>query len=395
MSDHKLLSAVLRPFFRKGADARFSLPDFVQDDSRVLCIDAGCLSDVLFHMPLLTAIRRRCPGAVMDFLMPEKHAALVVPSGLARQCLVYKPSQLNPWRPAFTSLLRQVQSGGYDLAVLMAHEPQPALEMATLASGASLRFGPSHPQAWPSLNFELRSAPDRYLGDRLRHAAPLFGFAPSELVTRWPLPMDKVRQMAQQIHFHKPNPRQLLIGIDPGTPLTGEALPLESFQAVARLLTSKLECRLLPLGNPEEKERQARLEVLLSNVASGLNRDTLLEVVLLLSQCDLFIAGNTDSFHFAVAMGVPAVGLFHDGDPACWRPAAGPRVRLLAPGEGGRVDGEALLEAVEAVAGDRRRAAGASTKPSAPAVEPAAADATVPPAGPPAPQEGPRDEARS
>lgn len=395
MSDHKLLSAVLRPFFRKGTDARFSLPDCVQDDSRVLCIDAGCLSDVLFHMPLLTAIRRRCPGAVMDFLMPEKHAALVVPSGLARQCLVYKPSQLNPWRPAFTSLLRQVQSGGYDLAVLMAHEPQPALEMAALASGAALRFGPSHPQAWPSLNFELRSSPDRYLGDRLRHAAPLFGFSPADLVARWPLPMDKVRQMAQQVHFHKPNPRQLLVGIDPGKPLTGEALPLESFQAIARVLASKLECRLLPLGSPEEREIQGRLEVLLSSAAAGLNRDTLLEVVLLLSQCDLFVAGNTDSLHFAVAMGVPAIGLFRESDPACWRPAEGPRVRLLAPGDDGRVDADALLAAAEAVAGDRRRAAGASTTvataaPAVPAVDTAAKAAGSAPA-----PEGPRDAARS
>lgn len=395
MSDHKLLSAVLRPFFRKGTDARFSLPDCVQDDSRVLCIDAGCLSDVLFHMPLLTAIRRRCPGAVMDFLMPEKHAALVVPSGLARQCLVYKPSQLNPWRPAFTSLLRQVQAGGYDLAVLMAHEPQPALEMAALASGAALRFGPSHPQAWPSLNFELRSSPDRYLGDRLRHAAPLFGFSPADLVARWPLPMDKVRQMAQQVHFHKPNPRQLLVGIDPGKPLTGEALPLESFQAIARVLASKLECRLLPLGSPEEREIQGRLEVLLSSAAAGLNRDTLLEVVLLLSQCDLFVAGNTDSLHFAVAMGVPAIGLFHESDPACWRPAEGPRVRLLAPGDDGRVDADALLAAVEAVAGDRRRAAGASTKVTTAAPAPPEVDAAAKAAGSAPAPEGPRDAARS
>lgn len=382
MSDHKLLSAVLRPFFRKGMGARFALPDCLREDSRLLCIDAGCLSDTLFHMPLLTAIRRRFPGSAMDFLMPEKHAPLVVPSGLARQCLVYKPGQLNPWRPAFTSLLRQVQAGGYDMALMMSHEAQPALEMAALASGASLRFGPAHPEAWPSLNFELRSSADGYLGDRLQHAAALFGFSPGELKPRWPLPMDKVRQMAQQVHFHKPNPRQLLVGIDPGQPLAGGDLPLESFQAAARVLTSKLECRLLPLGHPEQQERLARLEVLLSNVPSGLGRDTLLEVVLLLSQCDLFVAGNTDSFHFAVAMGVPAIGIFDDGVPACWRPRLSQHVRLLAPGDGGRIDPDLLLAAVEAVAGDRRRAAGATV--AAAAAAPAANPEPVPPSPSPA-----------
>lgn len=390
MSEHALINAVLRPFFRKGTGARFSLPDCVGDDSRILCLDAGCLSDVLFHMPLLTAIRRRCPGAVMDFLMPEKHAALVVPSGLARQCLVYKPNQLNPWRPAFASLLRQVQSGGYDLAFLMSHQPQPSLEMVALASGASLRFGPSHPQAWPALNFELRAEATTYLGDRVRHAAPMFGLEPSELVSRWPLPMDKLRQMAQQVHFHKPNPRQLLVGLDAGQPLTGPGWPLETFQGIARVLTSRLECRVLPLGHPEDKERHARLEVLLSNVPAGLNRDTLLEVVLLLSQCDLFVSGNTDGLHFAVAMGVPAIGLFRDDEPPHWRPAAGPRLRLLAPDESGHVDPDALAAAVEAVAGDRRRAAGATVV--AAATPPAGTGAPGAEEATPAP--GARDAAR-
>lgn len=387
MADHKLLSAVLRPFFRKGTDARFTVPGCVQEDSRLLCIDAGCLSDVLFHMPLLTAIRRRFPGTVMDFLMPEKHAPLVVPSGLARQCLVYKASQLNPWRPAFSALLRQVQAGGYDLALLMAHEPQPALEMAALASGAALRFGPSHAQAWPSVNLELRAAADGYLGDRLGHAATLFGFTPADFSPRWPLPMDKLRQMAQQVHFHKPNPRQLLVGIDPGAPLTGEPLPLESWQAVARVLTSRLECRAIPIGNPEQQERLARLEVLLPNVPGGLSRDTLLEVVLLLSQCDLFVAGNTDNFHFAVAMGVPAVGVFAAADPACWRPRDRSHVRLVEPGVDGKVDPDALVAAVEAVAGDRRRAAGATVVPAS-----GAAATALPTAPEPGPAE--RDAAR-
>jgi hypothetical protein len=62
------------------------------------------------------------------------------------------------------------------------------LRRRALASGAALRFGPSHPQAWPSLNLELRSAADGYLGDRLRHAATLFGFTPADFSPRWPLP---------------------------------------------------------------------------------------------------------------------------------------------------------------------------------------------------------------
>jgi ADP-heptose:LPS heptosyltransferase len=384
VSDHKLLSALLRPFFRKGTAAWFSVPDCVQEDSRLLCIDSGRLSDVLFHMPLLTAIRRRFPGSCMDFLMPEKHAPLIVPSGLARQCLIYKPGQLNPWRPAFASLLRQVQAGGYDLALVMSHEPQPPLEMAALASGAALRFGPSHPDGWPAVNCEVRSSPDRYLGDRLGQLAPFLGFTAGDLKPRWPLPMDKVRQMAQQVHFHKPNPRQLLVGIDPGDPLTGAPFPLETFQAVARTLASKLECRVIPLGHPEQKERLSRLEVLLSSVPSGLSRDTLLEVVLLLSQCDLFIADNTDAFHFAVAMDVPTVGLFRAEVAPCWVPSGRAHVRILTLESDGRVDPEALLAAVEAVVGPRRRTTGVATVVSAPEAEagptPAAPVAPEPPA---------------
>lgn len=374
MSDHKLFSTLLRPFFRKGTAARFSLPDCLQEDSRLLCIDPGNLSDVLFHIPLLTAIRRRYPGTCMDFLMPEKHAPLIIPSGLARQCLIYKPGQLNQWRPAFTSLLRQVQAGGYDVALLMAHEPQPSLEMAALASGAALRYGPSHPDAWPAINFELRAGDDGYLGDRLRHVAPFLGFVPGELKTRWPLPMDKVRQMAQQVHFHKPNPRQMLVGLDPGQPLTGVGPAIETFKAVAKQLSACLECRVIPLGHPEESERLSRLEVLLTNVPSGLSRETLLEVVLLLSQCDLFVAGNTDGFHFAVAMGVPTIGLFHASDPDCWRPRDRALTRVLTLGEDGSIAPEELLAAVDEVAGERRRAAAITMVSSSVA----AADAAMP-----------------
>ena len=351
MAEHKIMSTLMRPFFNKGKSASFAVPGALTNSSRILCIDCGELSDFLFHIPLLTAIRHRHPGSKMDFMVPEIHAPLVIPSGLARQCMIYKEGQLNPWRPAFGSLLRKLSAGNYDVALIMSYSPQPKLELAALASGASLRFGPSHKDAWPGVNFEMRPGKDDdgYLGDRMKSAAPFLGFDPGELISRWPLPLEKLRQMAQQVHFHKPNPDQMLIGVDPGLGKTGHGFALENIQFLVRQLSSQLACKILPLGYPLGSKRLEKFEASLSEVPVGLQRDTLLEMILLLAQCDLFVSGNTDFFHFAVAQGVPAIGLFSKADGPQWMPRGRPRARVIPVTKGEKVDIETLMEAVEGV----------------------------------------------
>lgn len=347
----------MRPFFRKGQTASFTLPRALSSTSRILCIDTGDLADFLFYLPLVNAIRNQYPKCRLDFLIPEEHEHLVVPSGLAKQCIIYKESQLQPWRPAFASLLKQLGAGKYDMAMVMSQKPQPRLELAALASGAALRLGPSHDKSWPAINFELRPPkdPNQYLGDRLTTAAPFLGLLPEKLNPRWPLPMDRMRHMAQQVHFHKPNADQMLIGMDPGLSKSGNALSLDNLRFLARQLTQQLMCRVLPLGAPAQKDRLHQFEIQLSDVPAGLPRETTMDMVLLLSQCDLFISGNTDFFHFAVAMGIPSVGLFMPSDQACWVPGNRPKVQVITVKKGGKVDIEPLLEAVEKVTEGRTK----------------------------------------
>jgi len=351
LAEHKIISTLMRPFFNKGKEGSFTLPGALSDASRILCIDCGDLSDFLFHMPLLTAIRHRYPGSKMDFLVSERHAPLVVPSGLARHCMTYTDGQLNPWRPSFGNLLRKLGAGKYDIALVMSLSPQPRLELAALASGASLRFGPSHVDSWPGVNFELRPRKDddRYRGDRLQDVLPFLGFARDELNSRWPLPLEKLRQMAQQVHFHKPNPDQMLIGVDPGVGKSGHVFALENIQFLVRQLSSQLVCKILPLGYPGSEDRLQKFEASISEIPVGLQRDTLLEMVLLLAQCDLFVSGNTDFFHFAVAQGVPAIGLFAKEDGSEWMPRGRPRAQVVKVTKGEKVDIETLMEAVEKV----------------------------------------------
>jgi len=80
-------------------------------------------------------------------------------------------------------------------------------------------------------------------------------------------------------------------------------------------------------------------------------------------------------------MDVPTVGLFRAEVAPCWVPSGRAHVRILTLESDGRVDPEALLAAVEAVVGPRRRTTGVATVVSAPEAE-----AGTPPAAPVAPE---------
>ncbi|MFO7607719.1 MAG: glycosyltransferase family 9 protein [Candidatus Krumholzibacteriia bacterium] len=390
MAESTLITTLMRPFVKRGQDAAFTLPGALGAESRVLCIDSGDLADLVFHAPLLTAYKRRHPGAAMDFLVPEPHVDLVAQSGLAHHCVVYREGQLNPWRPAYGSLLRKLGAGHYDVAVVMSFQPHPRLELGALASGAALRLGPSHADNWPAVNFEVRRPPDAggYYGDRMTTVAPFLGFAAAELKPRWPLPGDRLRHMAQQVHFHKPNPDHLLVGIDPGVSKGGHAFAPENLQFLVRQLATQLVCKVLPLADPADRERLDRFTARLPETPLGLPRATLMDMMLIASQCDLFLGGNTDLMHFAVAMGVPTVALFGEDEDPCYRPVGRARARVLDVASGEKVDIETLMEAVEAVTGGRT---GRPTTVLAPTVETPPADPSAP-ADPPAPADaGPDD----
>lgn len=366
---HRLLAAWLRP----RQSPPIALPGAVDDGSRILAIDSGDLSDLLFHVPLLRGVRATYPGAQIDFLLPESHAPLVTPSGLARQCLVYSPAQLRPPSPPFWDLLRGVRRPGYDVALVMAVAPQPVLELVALGTRAALRIGPGAAGEASSLNLELRAAaPGGYRGSRPAGAAPLLGIPRAAAAAAWPLPADRLRQTRQLVGFHKPRAEEWLIGVDPTPGKCGGGLAASSLRFIVEQLAAHLPCRLLVLAPPGGRERAQAFEAGMSAPTLALPRDTLFETLLLLAQCDLFVAGNTDLLHFAVAMEIPALGLFTAQDGQEWDPGPRPRLRLLRMPRGQQIDIDSLLASAHAAAG--RPARRAEADPVSPPLAPAPLD---------------------
>ena len=353
MADGNFVTGILGRFLSRGDAKAFSLPGTLGDESRLLAIDTGDLSDLLFHVPLLQAVRERYPRARIDFLIPEEHTSLITPSGVAHHCLSYRRQQLKPWSPGLFSLLKTIRKRNYDICMVMSFDPQKALESVAMASGASLRLGPSHRGAYPALNFEIRTPENdaRYRGDRLAAAAPFLGLPPFADNKAWPLPDERVRRTRQLIHFNKPRQDEVLVGVDPALGKMGAGLSAQNLHFVINQLASQMPCRTLPLSIAADSALLAQFEAGLTVPPLALPRESPFDVVLLASLCDLFIAGNTDLFHFAAASGVPTLGLFLKDDDMSWVPADYPNVRVLRVKGGQRVDIETLMEAVEAVRG--------------------------------------------
>jgi heptosyltransferase I len=364
---------ILKSLFSRHQGAAFRVPGAIAAEARVLAVAVPDLADLVFHAPLLGALRRRWPEAAIDMLVPEDLAPLVVPSGLAREAIVYAPRQLAAWRPAYASLLRGLGKTGYDAALMMSLSPHPLLEAAALASGAALRAGCGHREAYPQLNLELRPAEPAqgYCGDLPRQLAPYLGLDAADLTPGWPIAPERLRQAAQLVHFHKPSKDELLVGIDSALGKAGHGLSVENLAFLAREIGGHVACRVLPLTGPGDAERSPRFEATLLAVPSGLKRDTVLDTLLLLCQCDVFLAGNTDLFHVAVAHGVPTIGLFSPADDERWRPGARSSLQVLTVNPGEKADVTTLLAAFAAVTGGRGAKAQASARPAS--ARPAAA----------------------
>lgn len=357
-----LVDRLLDPWSRRGREAAFTLPGALAPGAGVLVLDSGDLADLIFHGALLQGLRDGVPDLRVDVLLPEAHAQFMAASGLARTCLTYRPAQLRPFRRGFFGLLRAARAGDYAATIIASHEPQPALARVALATGASLRLGPSHADAWPAVNLEIRRGDDdtTYRGRRPAAALPLLGLPAPSPGWLWPLPEERLRQIRQLVRFNKNRPDDLLVAVDPGAGKNGPPLALSSLQFLIGQLAGRFGCQFVPLS-AEAGERVRELTAVLPSAPPALPRADLLESALLLAQCDLFLGGNTDLFHLAVSLGVPAVGLFAEEDGADWEPRGRPAARGLRVTRGERVDAEALFAAIAAlgIRGGTRAAAAA------------------------------------
>lgn len=316
----------------------FCLPGDIGNDSRVLVIDSGDLTEILFFSPVLKFLKDRFPGMRVTFLVREGNSELVRTMPQINEMITYEPAHLALSSTTYFTLAKRVRRRDFSVAFLLGSEFNLARSMLTLVTRAPIRIGFLGERSFPFVNCEVRQANTTvYEASKVKSFLTALGIHGYESLPGWKLPDQDARWAKQLIHFHKPDKNTRLIAVDPGMGKGQHRLADDSFSHLVNQLTKRMQCKVLVLSNNLDEKRIERFRSRLKGDLLGIEPKNVKEGLALLSCADLFVSGNTDYFHFAVDMTVPSVGLFTRHDSDNWYPKGTPAVQILQGVKGQRL----------------------------------------------------------
>lgn len=342
----RMVSFLLR---KTGRGRPFSLPDSVTGSARMLFIDSGETTDLLFAAPLVNWFHERFPGIKTTLLVSAGDSEAAKSIMKVNTIITYQSGQMRLFRTDYYALIRKLRKRYYETAVLLGSSPSFERDLLAFACGAAARIGFHHQLAFPFINCEIRASSGSYAGDRVLRIPDALGLRAGTVSREISMPASEVNQAGQLIHFRKPEKDVLTVGVDPGRSKSRHSVIPETIAYLVNSLAGRKRVRFLVLTDPWDERLVSKLKSELKTDVIDLVPSGQKETLALLSKCDLFISGNTNLFHFAAALKVPVIGLFTRYDDESWVPDHAPNVRIFKGTRGEKLSMQGFFSKVEEV----------------------------------------------
>lgn len=306
---------------------------------RLLLVKTSSLGDVIHNLPVASDIRRRFPGAQIDWVVEESFAEIPRLHPAVGRVL---PVAVRRWRKAPFSAVTWREIGDYRRSVRRPAgadfydavlDTQGLLKSALLAQAARGRkFGYGNPREPLAARFYDRSfviPRDRNAVLRNRQlAAAALGYTLDDL------PLDYGIAHLSRLAPFKADwlPATACAVLLTATSRADKEWPEADWHALGSALNAAGLACVLPGGSPAERERAARIAATL-DAAVAAPPMNLTELTGLMAGARLVVGVDTGLVHLAAALGRPTVAIYCGSDPALTGVLAdSPHVNLGSPG---------------------------------------------------------------
>ena len=291
------------------------------DGQRIAIVLLSAIGDMVHAFPLVASLKAAAPRARIEWIVQP------VPSQLARHHpgvdRVWLFERARGWR-AYQNLRRALQGQRFDLAIDLQVYAKASLITAMLDAERKLGFDRARARElnWVVTTERLPAHPPSHVLDQYMEFADYLG-APRRY--EWPLFLTPDEREAQgRFLAGLAAPMAALVV---GTSKPAKDWPPERWARLAEGLHDAWGYEVVLVGGPAPAERAAAAEVVRRArcpVRDEL-RQSVRELLWLLDGSAVVVSPDTGPYHMAVALGVPAVGLYAYLDPA----RVGPSHRVL------------------------------------------------------------------
>ncbi|MCK9594955.1 MAG: glycosyltransferase family 9 protein [Candidatus Omnitrophica bacterium] len=117
------------------------------------------------------------------------------------------------------------------------------------------------------------------------------------------------------------NDADILVGVNPSTPVLSRQWPAENFAAAINRLQEMIKCKIVITGFRGTEPAVMRFkEMLKAEPVNLAGKTTIKQLAVLIKRCNLYITNDTGSMHIASVLDVPQIALFGPGDLARFDP---------------------------------------------------------------------------
>jgi lipopolysaccharide heptosyltransferase I len=289
---------------------------------RFLIVRLGALGDIIHALPVAAALREAFPAARIDWLVSERHRAILdhvpvidrrVVLDRAREARSSRAAGFTSWR-AVAQAIAELRQADYDVAF----DLQGLLKSSILARSSGARrvvgFSVRHlRERWAQLFYTETIEPPSGVHVVDKNLALLAAVGLRDLPKRFPLGVGAGGTSDDAFAL-----------INPGAGWPNKRWPPEWFGAIADRLRADHGLASVVLWGPGE-EALARTVVESSRGAARLAPPTGIgDMIVLARAASLLVSGDTGPLQIAAAVGTPIVGIYGPTSPARngpWNPA--------------------------------------------------------------------------
>jgi heptosyltransferase-3 len=272
---------------------------------KILVIQLRRLGDVILTVPALEALKKKYPGAKLDFLVEAPGAEAVAGLPAIDEVLVY---DARGFKQALDWALK-IRSRRYDWVIDFLANPRTAL--ITALSGAKVKAGPAHVARRWAYNKKMLQSPQACYAalEKVRWLSAV-GISP-----------DDAPLLPRLMLAPRPAKLENVVGLVPPSRKETRRWPAPSYARLGRLLRDKHGCELKVFWGPGEKD-------LADEVVRGIGEGawaipataSIADLAKELASCRVVVGNCAGPKHVALALGVPTVTIHGSSDPASWTP---------------------------------------------------------------------------